>query len=382
MKLLLRCIFVVYLLVARCHSQDDWTWTTSDDNDDSYAENSMNSPPSMKNHCKISGDGEVHGRVRYTHNLTSIESGCIIRIGPQQSVVPIKSGNDRVFYDQHTGVTTFHRSVLPKGKKKGRAEMCFCFSTRDDLKKFNDYQVKYLSHAKMIADFCPNSVHTTQRAVRSEYGLWMRIPKTDDNMQSTEAIVVQWHGRPRRDLYMDSDDGLHKLNVNISGIVDSRSLDAAIRQYDTVLQQGGSFNQGGYPPMAVHVTPRKLAITTRYDPRVYTDKSLRCSVDVERFPVNVVKKCGVLEETIIYRTDMDPWWWDRWRYLRFVVNWGGVGRLSKVEVFVDGEPMVVWKGLLGRNDEHGAFMKYGIYAPKNTTNFTIQFKGAHSNVYN
>ena len=105
------------------------------------------------------------------------------------------------------------------------------------------HQVKYLSHAKMIADFCPNSVHTTQRAVRAEYGLWMRIPKTDDNMQSTEAIVVQWHGRPRRDLYMDSDGGIHKLNVSISGIVDSRSLDAAIRQYDTVLQRGGSFNQ-------------------------------------------------------------------------------------------------------------------------------------------
>ena len=54
----------------------------------------------------------------------------------------------------------------------------------------------------------------------------------------------------------------------------------------------------------------------------------------------------------------------------------------KVEVFIDGNQVVVWKGLLGRNDEHGAFMKYGIYAPKNTTNITIQFKGAHSTVYN
>ena len=95
--------------------------------------------------------------------------------------------------------------------------------------------------------------------------------------------------------------------------------------------------------MAVHLTPRKLAITTRYDPRVYTNKSLRCSVDIENFPVNVVKKCGVLEETVIYRTDMDPWWWDRWRYLRFMVNWGGVGSISTVRGYLFRQVIIFWQ---------------------------------------
>ena len=41
-----------------------------------------------------------------------------------------------------------------------------------------------------------------------------------------------------------------------------------------------------------------------------------------------------------------------------------------------------WSGLLGRNDEYGPYMKYGVYASYRSSNFKLKFKNASSDVEN
>ena len=50
------------------------------------------------------------------------------------------------------------------------------------------------------------------------------------------------------------------------------TLSTAKAAYNAVKTAGGTFNQGGYPPLAVKIASNNLVVMTRYDNRKYNDK--------------------------------------------------------------------------------------------------------------
>ena len=64
------------------------------------------------------------------------------------------------------------------------------------------------------------------------------------------------------------------------------------------------------------------------------------------------------------------------------MNWKPLGQNSRVRVYVGGTMVKDWSGLLGRDDEYGPYMKYGVYASYRSRNFNLHVKNASSNVSN
>ena len=265
--------------------------------------------------------------------------------------------------------------------------MNFCFTKRTSplFTGFNSYQKQYLSYTKQIDEYCNNAVHTTSRATEGTYTLEVNIPN-DTGTAAAKSTIAQWHGRPRRLVYKDSAGAIQELSNPLSSITDTATLNTAKADYDAVITNGGQFNQGGYPPLTASMEFNKFVVVARYDNRKYNEKSVRCNLNKATYAVNTTKKCRDTASekvyvTVIYRESLTSWL-GKWKTLKLIVNWKPLGQNSRVRVYVDGKEVEDWSGLLGRNDEYGPYMKYGIYAPSRSTNFRIKIKNASSVVSN
>ena len=213
----------------------------------------------------------------------------------------------------------------------------------------------------------------------------INIP-TDTGTTSAKSVIVQWHGRPRRLVYKDSSGSVQELSNPLTSITNTASLNTAKAAFDAVKTAGGKFNQGGYPPLTASMEFNKFVVVARYDNRKYNEKSVRCNLNKATYAVDSTKKCldtasEKMYVTVIYRESLTSWL-DQWKTLKLVVNWKPLGQNSRVRVYVDGAQVKDWSGLLGRNDEYGPYMKYGIYAPSRSKNFRIKIKNASSVVSN
>ena len=212
----------------------------------------------------------------------------------------------------------------------------------------------------------------------------IKIPN-DTGTATAKSVIVQWHGRPRRLVYKASNRSIDELSNPLSSITDNASLNTAKAAFDAIMSAGGKFNQGGYPPLAVKIVSNKVAVVARYDNRRYNDKSDRCNLNEATYAVNSTKKCldtaSKLYTTVIYRDALANWI-DQWKSLKLIVNWKPLRENSRVRVYIGGTLVKDWSGLLGRNDEYGPYMKYGIYAPSRSRNFRIKIKNASSVVSN
>ena len=269
----------------------------------------------------------------------------------------------------------------------GRAEMNFCFTKRTSplFTGFNSFQKQYLSYTKQIDEYCNNAVHTTSRATEGTYTLQVNIPN-DTGTAAAKSTIAQWHGRPRRLVYKDSSGSVQELSNPLTSITDKASLNTAKAAFDAVETAGGQFNQGGYPPLTASMEFNKFVVVARYDNRRYNEKSVRCNLNKATYAVDSTKKCldtasEKMYVTVIYRESLTTWL-DQWKTLKLVVNWKPLGQNSRVRVYVDGAKVKDWSGLLGRNDEYGPYMKYGIYAPSRSKNFKIKIKNASSVISN
>lgn len=257
--------------------------------------------------------------------------------------------------------------------------MNFCFAKPGTLAKFNEYQKHFLAETSQFLHYCDNAVNSLEEKIESDYGMELRIV-TEPGIVLTDSVIVQWHGRPRRTVYKDVTGTIRSLPDYLPTIIDDKTLDAALNAYNNVKANGGRFSAGGYPPVAVKINRKFLWVQARYDPRNYTEQMPRCG-GVERIPTGGTKKCGPLQLSVVHREPVGPWL-DNWRKLRLKITWNKIGEDSKIEVYVDDVKVASWTGLLGRNDALGSYMKYGIYAPANTHNFSLEVKGAYSNVDN
>ena len=127
-------------------------------------------------------------------------------------------------------------------------------------------------------------------------------------------------------------------------------------------------------------------VVARYDNRRYNEKSVRCNLNKATYAVDTTKKCcntatEKVYVTVIYRESLTTWL-NKWKTLKVVVDWNPLRQNSRVRVYVNDTLVKDWSGLLGRNDEYGPYMKYGIYAPSRSTNFRVKIKNASSVVSN
>ena len=337
--------------------------------------------------CSISSTtGIITGKISSQTDVIRRTGGCIFLSGNKQ-VAPVQKNGDQNQFDKATRTFTFTRTTTTRTNDNGRAEMNFCFTKpRSPLfTTFNSYQKKYLSYTKQIDQYCNNAVHNTSVATEGTYTLDVNIP-TDTGTATAKSVIVQWHGRPRRLVYKPKTGAVQELSNPLSSITNTATLNTAKADYDAVKTAGGKFNQGGYPPLTVKIASNKLAIVARYDNRRYNDKSSRCNLDEATYTVGTTRKCldtatQKMYVTVIYRDDLTNWI-DQWKTLKLVVNWKPLTQNSRVKVYVDGAMVKNWSGLLGRNDEYGPYMKYGVYASPRSTNFKVKVKNASSVVTN
>ena len=213
----------------------------------------------------------------------------------------------------------------------------------------------------------------------------INIP-TDTGTTTAKSVIVQWHGRPRRLVYKDSRGSIYDLSNPLSSITNTATLNTAKAAYNVVKTAGGTFNQRGYLPLLVKIASNNLVVVARYDNRKYNDKSVRCNLNEARYRVGRTKTCldtatQKLYVTVIYRDALTNWI-DQWKSLKLVVNWKPLGQNSRVRVYVGSTMVKGWSGLLGRDDEYGPYMKYGVYASYRSRNFKLHVKNASSNVAN
>ena len=337
--------------------------------------------------CSVSSTtGIITGNIRPQTQIVTASTGCIFLSGNKE-VAPVQKNGDQNQYDSTTQTFTFTRTATTFASGNGRAEMNFCFTKPTSIlfTVFNTYQKQYLSHTKQIYEYCDNAVHNASKSTEGTYEMDINIP-TDTGTATAKSVIVQWHGRPRRLVYKDSSGSIHQLSNPLSNITDTASLNSAKDDFDAVITAGGTFNQGGYPPLSVSIESNKFVVVARYDNRRYNDKSVRCNLNKATYPVGTTKKCldtasQKLYVTVIYRDNLTNFI-DQWKHLKLIVNWKPLGTYSRVRVYVDGTRVKEWSGLLGRDDEYGPYMKYGVYASYRSTNFKLKVRNAVSDVIN
>ena len=337
--------------------------------------------------CSISSTtGIITGKIRPQTNVIRHSSGCIFLSGNKQ-VAPVQKNGDQNQFDSTTKTFTFTRTTTTRANDMGRAEMNFCFTKRSSslFTNFNRYQKQYLSYTKQVDEYCDNAVHTTSVATEGTYTLDVYIPN-DTGTAAAKSTIAQWHGRPRRLVYKTSAQFVKELTNPLKSITNTATLNTAKADYDAVTTAGGTFNQGGYPPLTASIEFNKFVVVARYDNRKYNEKSVRCNLNKATFAVDTTKMCrNTASEkvyvTVIYRESLTGWL-NKWKTLKLIVNWKPLGQNSRVRVYVDGKVVKDWSGLLGRNDEYGPYMKYGIYAPSRSQNFRLKIKNASSVINN
>lgn len=315
------------------------------------------------------------GRVNTQKEM--IDSSCVIDhqfvpIGVKRGYSISKKGvyPDEYFRFELKGAQD---NTLDSGDR-GRAELSNCYADQKNvMDNFKDKrEFLFRKEIKDVYRYCDQKQKPGEEAV---YRFSIRLP---DNFADLNAIVAQWHGTNDRLLYKDTNGHIQKLNTR------------TISAYKTVLNHGGKFEQGGYPPLSLKVSDGRIYLMARNDPDVYTEKTDRCNIagtDIPNMMTETERHC--LEEdksiTIIYSQAIQPAhgtapdalkageWIDFFVDVKFSeyknyqknmnivdITPGHVNLWIKRNGVYQGNA-IHWEGSLGRNDDTGTYFKFGIY---------------------
>ena len=177
--------------------------------------------------CSTSKTGIITGNISPQTESISTSSGCFFLFGIKE-VARVQKNGDKNQYDSTTKTFTFIRTTTTRPKDNGRAEMNFCFTkpTTGSYKALNDHQKKYLAQIKQVYQYCDNAVHDTSVAKQRTYAMDINIPK-DTGTTTAKFVITQWHGRPRRLVYQDSEKSVKELSNPLKSIKDNASLKKA-----------------------------------------------------------------------------------------------------------------------------------------------------------
>ena len=267
----------------------------------------------------------------------------------------------------------------PGHRMKARVEVSNCYANEADgsLDGWNNAEQEFQRAISNIYGQCVNVGADQTRW----YYFEVYIPAVSQN---SDALIAQWHGRPDRTLYqVKGADG--KLLPGLHTLTQNEDYDATLRNKNNV------FEQGGYPPIGLHLDHGKLQLWVRSDGRRFSDSSAKCrpTSHSKTNCINGNPKTGLQQVRLFPEQGIDVVT-DKWLGFMVGVTWSrymdkspdpsgqvpgthGVVKAAMAYWPDDAtEPVVEilarnYEGAVGRFDSEKPYFKMGIYAPSGTS---------------
>lgn len=298
---------------------------------------------------------------------TDIIEDVMVPIGTSRSGYYIDRNSLNLFEDR----LSYHFFMQDDVAK--RVELSTGFVVEDDISGLTQNQINNATAAKALYyygdRFAPRGSMTLYH-----YGLYLPSSLNTDS----KGIISQWHGVADRTTVLDPQGNLIKYSIDeFNAQILSQMYFVHGFGYDIISRQlnGYKVDQGGYPPLALHVKNGYLYLVAKQDTSRVTDKTDR----VEILPHQTGSKYspkGTKVATMVWQEQLDNLPKDTWINIRFEIIWpewaeygsrsGGAVDSGHVAMYMNDIMKVTWEGPLGNNDEHGTYFKYGIYKPGST----------------
>ncbi|MFV0468064.1 MAG: heparin lyase I family protein [Dysgonomonas sp.] len=288
-----------------------------------------------------------------------------------------------------------------EGDTKGRAELSFCYATKEDVKGMEQDHISDLITAKNVYHYGKGSC---EQGSMKYYRFSVYIPSSLSQYVST--IFAQWHGMPDRTLLRTPDGVVKQVSLHEFAEIAEKMIFKKDTGYDLVPvknKEGGIktdakgnplyktdtkpndwlVEQGGYPPLAFGFSNQFFYIKANSDRKWMTDKTDRCNIEPEKATVMIPRKSVYKTSTIAYKRPFNDFPKDRWVTFSIKIQWTSYGKENEqilkngmLDVVMDYEEHnskisehIVDNAsiLIGRNDEMGYYFKFGIYRVGNNT---------------
>lgn len=278
------------------------------------------------------------------------------------------------------------------GATKGRAELCYCYSTSKD---FENYPANTYINAQKMKTVYHYGKGSCPQGSSMRYTFSVYIPHTLDEKAST--IFAQWHGMPSRTLVSDPNGKVMRLNVKEFLELEKRMIFKKNIAHDKITKvnakgdtiykagkpNGWLIEQGGYPPLAFGFSQGYFYIKSNSDRKWLTDKTDRCNANPEKAGIMQPVTSTYKTSTIAYKMPYNDFPKDCWITFQVTIDWTLYGKEQETilkpgrldvtmtyqqtgkqirKQIINNEEI-----LIGRNDEEGYYFKFGIYRVENST---------------
>ncbi|MDD2285269.1 MAG: heparin lyase I family protein [Paludibacter sp.] len=288
-----------------------------------------------------------------------------------------------------------------KGETKGRAELSFCYATREDVAMMSQHQISNLIAAKNVYHYGKGSC---DQGSEKHYRFSVYIPSSLS--ENVNTIFAQWHGMPDRTLLRTPDGIIKKVTLDEFSDFAEEIIFKKDTGYDKVpvkdkngniksdakgnplykaasKPNGWIVEQGGYPPLAFGFSNKYFYIKANSDRKWLSDKTDRCNVNPVKAEVLIPQQSAYKTSTLAYKRPFNDFPKDRWITFSIKVKWTSYGKENEqilapgmLDVYMEYEQNASKVSehivdnahiLIGRNDEMGYYFKFGIYRVGNST---------------
>lgn len=267
-------------------------------------------------------------------------------------------------------------------ERVNRIEFNTCFATEADVKNLSTDEIAILKTTKSIYHFCQHGDYGDTVTYR-----WQtRFP---EQMRTGKGgIFAQIHGRPDRTLVKTPQGMLkHLSNEDFITLLANTEFRKNIGFDRTTKQPNGwrVEQSAGGPIMAFHFRDDFMYMLIRSDAHRQSDPSVKVRPKPYR---DLNKRLGEKGKfaTIPFAMPAENVPINQWidfklriHYSAYDPNADQALSSGRVELWIDDEKVVNWRGYVGKNDRYGPFFKFGIYKPR-VDGFKADFRNYHEHI--
>lgn len=261
-------------------------------------------------------------------------------------------------------------------ERVNRIELNTCFATETDVKNLSEDEVQALKATQSLYHFCQHGHYgdTVTYQWQTRFPEKMRTGKG--------GIFAQIHGRPDRTLVKTPQGKLKRLsNKDFITLLANTEFKKNIG-YDRTTDKPNGWRveqSAGGPIMALHFHDDFMYMLIRSDAHRQSDPSIKIRPKPHR---DLNKRLGEKGKfatiPVAIPTEDVPinQWIDfklRIHYSTYDPNDDKALSSGRVELWIDDEKVVNWRGYVGKNDRYGPFFKFGIYKSR-IDGFKVDFR--------